>query len=91
MAVVVNKPIPEFEALATSGIKVSNQTHLGQTVVLYFYPKDGTPVCTKEAIEFSDHEDEFAEILNANVGKKLAVLPALMLLKLFLLTGTLCP
>ncbi|MDP3324180.1 MAG: peroxiredoxin, partial [Hydrogenophaga sp.] len=27
MAVVVNKPIPEFEALATSGIKVSNQTH----------------------------------------------------------------
>lgn len=32
------------------------------------------------------HEDEFAEILKANVGKKLAVLPALMLLKLFLFT-----
>ena len=40
MAVVVNKPIPEFEALATGGIKVSNQSHVGQTVVLYFYPKD---------------------------------------------------
>ncbi|KAL3802578.1 hypothetical protein ACHAW5_011333 [Stephanodiscus triporus] len=32
------------------------------------------------------HEDDFAEILTANVGKKLAVLPALMLLKLFLFT-----
>lgn len=28
-------------------------------VVLYFYPKDDTPGCTIEAIEFSDHEDEF--------------------------------
>jgi peroxiredoxin Q/BCP len=28
--------------------------------VLYFYPKDDTPGCTIEAIEFSDHEDEFA-------------------------------
>jgi peroxiredoxin Q/BCP len=28
-------------------------------VVLFFYPKDGTPCCTKEATDFSDHEDEF--------------------------------
>lgn len=27
--------------------------------VLFFYPKDGTPYCTQEAIEFSDHEEEF--------------------------------
>lgn len=34
---------------------------LGKTnVVLYFYPKDDTPGCTIEAIEFSDHEEEFA-------------------------------
>jgi thioredoxin-dependent peroxiredoxin len=32
-----------------------------KNVVLYFYPKDGTPVCTREAIEFSDSEDEFTE------------------------------
>lgn len=32
-----------------------------KNVVLYFYPRDGTPVCTREAIDFSDHEDEFAE------------------------------
>lgn len=29
-------------------------------VVLYFYPKDGTPGCTLQATDFSDHEDEFA-------------------------------
>jgi thioredoxin-dependent peroxiredoxin len=32
-----------------------------KNVVLYFYPKDGTPVCTREAIEFSDKEEDFAE------------------------------
>jgi peroxiredoxin Q/BCP len=30
------------------------------SVVLYFYPKDGTPGCTLVATDFSDHEDEFA-------------------------------
>lgn len=33
----------------------------GKTVVLYFYPKDDTPGCTVEAIEFSDLEEEFAK------------------------------
>ncbi len=31
-----------------------------KSVVLYFYPKDGTPSCTLLATDFSDHEDEFA-------------------------------
>lgn len=61
MAIVVNKPIPEFEANATSGIKVSNTTHLGQTLVLYFYPKDNTPGCTTEAMQFRDHHDKFVK------------------------------
>lgn len=30
-----------------------------KNVVLYFYPRDGAPVCTQQAIEFSDHEDQF--------------------------------
>jgi peroxiredoxin Q/BCP len=32
-----------------------------KNVVLYFYPRDGTPSCTMEAIDFSDHEDSFTE------------------------------
>jgi peroxiredoxin Q/BCP len=61
MAVVVNKPIPEFEALATGQLKVSNVSHLGQTVVLYFYPKDNTPGCTTEAMQFRDKYKDFAK------------------------------
>ncbi len=30
-----------------------------KNVVLYFYPRDGTPACTLQATDFSDHEDEF--------------------------------
>ncbi len=33
-----------------------------QHVVLYFYPKDDTPGCTMEALEFSDHEGEFERL-----------------------------
>lgn len=33
-----------------------------QHLVLYFYPKDDTPGCTLEAIDFTDHEDEFARL-----------------------------
>ncbi|MFN3830023.1 MULTISPECIES: peroxiredoxin [Tepidimonas] len=61
MAVVVNKPIPEFEAQATGGIKVTHQSHLGQILVLYFYPKDHTPGCTTEAMQFRDHYAEFVK------------------------------
>ena len=33
-----------------------------KNVVLYFYPKDGTPACTMQAIGFSDREDEFKRL-----------------------------
>ena len=61
MAIVVNKPLPEFEANATGGIKVTNTSHVGQVVVLYFYPKDNTPGCTTEAMQFRDHHKEFVK------------------------------
>ena len=40
----------------------------GKTVVLYFYPKDDTPGCTVEAIEFSDLEDEFIKLNSIILG-----------------------
>jgi peroxiredoxin Q/BCP len=61
MAIVVNKPIPEFEANATGGIKVSNTSHLGNVMVLYFYPKDNTPGCTTEAMQFRDKYKDFVK------------------------------
>ena len=61
MAIVVNKPLPEFEANATGGVKVSNTSHHGQMVILYFYPKDNTPGCTTEAMQFRDKFKEFSK------------------------------
>lgn len=60
MAIVVNKPLPEFEANATGGVKVTNTSHLGQILILYFYPKDNTPGCTAEGAAFRDLHREFA-------------------------------
>ncbi len=59
MTPVVNKALPEFEAHATGGVKVTPQSNLGHAVVLYFYPKDGTPGCTTEAMQFRDRYKDF--------------------------------
>ena len=61
MAIVVNKPLPEFEANATNGVKVSNTSHNGQVLILYFYPKDNTPSCTTEAMQFRDKYKDFVK------------------------------
>ena len=61
MAIVVNKPIPEFEANATGGLKVTNTSHNGAVLVLYFYPKDNTPGCTTEAMQFRDKYKDFVK------------------------------
>ncbi len=61
MAVVLNKSIPEFEAVATGGVKVTQHSHHGKIVVLYFYPKDNTPGCTTEAMQFRDKYKDFAK------------------------------
>ena len=61
MAIVVNKPLPEFEANATGGVRVTHNSHVGQTMVLYFYPKDNTPGCTTEAMQFRDRYKDFVK------------------------------
>ena len=46
---------PEFTANDQNGQSVSLADYKGQTVVLYFYPKDDTPGCTAEACDFRDN------------------------------------
>ena len=45
---------PEFEGLAESDDRVSLLSFRGQVVILYFYPKDNTPGCTRQACAFRD-------------------------------------
>jgi peroxiredoxin Q/BCP len=50
---------PEFSANTSGGGKISLTDYLGRNVILYFYPKDDTPGCTKEACAFRDHFADF--------------------------------
>ena len=52
---------PDFTANDQNGNKVKLSDLKGQKVVLYFYPKDDTPGCTKEACSFRDANDIYAE------------------------------
>jgi peroxiredoxin Q/BCP len=52
-------PAPDFTAAANGGGTVSLSDFKGRNVVLYFYPRDDTPGCTKEACGFRDRFAEF--------------------------------
>lgn len=52
---------PEFELQDQSGNTVRLADYAGKTVIVYFYPKDDTPGCTKEACSFRDNYSAFTE------------------------------
>jgi peroxiredoxin Q/BCP len=57
---VIGRPAPDFSLPSTTGENISLKQFKGKkTVVLYFYPKDATPGCTREACDFRDHTAEF--------------------------------
>lgn len=53
---------PDFELEADDGSTVSLRQFRGKEVILYFYPKDGTSGCTKEACDFRDSASWFDEM-----------------------------
>ncbi|MEG8945889.1 thioredoxin-dependent thiol peroxidase [Rosettibacter firmus] len=62
----VGKKAPSFSLPDSNGKKVSLKDFLGQKLILYFYPKDMTSGCTKEACDFRDNFPNF-EKLNVQV------------------------
>ena len=60
--VEAGKKAPAFSLKATDGSTIKLSELKGQPVVLYFYPKDDTPGCTKEACAFRDRSEEFKEL-----------------------------
>ena len=52
---------PDFSSKDQNGKDISLSDFAGKRVVLYFYPKDDTPGCTKEACSFRDADDIFRE------------------------------
>ena len=59
MALAVGTDAPNFTTIDDQGKNVSLSDFAGKTVVLYFYPKDDTPGCTKEAQSFKEQYDEY--------------------------------
>lgn len=67
MALSVGTLAPDFSVKDTHGNTVTLSAYKGKSVVLYFYPKDDTPGCTKEACSFRDN-------YSAYQGKDIVVL-----------------
>lgn len=59
---------PEFDLLGTDGKRHRLTEYRGNTVVLYFYPRDNTPGCTKEACAFRDHFPTFQGLNTVVLG-----------------------
>ncbi len=57
---IIGRPAPDFSLPSTTGENISLKQFKGKkTVILYFYPKDETPGCTREACSFRDLYAEF--------------------------------
>jgi len=67
-ALAVGDAAPDFDLAADGGGRVRLSDLTGKTVVLYLYPKDDTPGCTKEAQGFSAAAAEFAKAGAVVVG-----------------------
>jgi len=57
--VSLGKKVPDFTLPATGDQEISLSDFKGQNVVLYFYPKDSTPGCTREGQDFRDNHAKF--------------------------------
>ncbi|PMB32589.1 peroxiredoxin [Fischerella thermalis CCMEE 5205] len=61
MPLAVGTDAPAFTVKDTNGNTVSLSDFKGKTVVLYFYPKDDTPGCTKQACSFRDAKEQYTK------------------------------
>ena len=67
---ILNMAVPDFSAEMTGGKPFRLSDFRGRTLVIYFYPKDNTPGCTTEALQFRDLHPQFrsagAEIIGVS-------------------------
>jgi peroxiredoxin Q/BCP len=61
MTLKIGDPAPDFTLVSDQNESISLKKLRGQKVLLYFYPKDNTPGCTKEACDFRDSFHHFTD------------------------------
>ena len=59
MSVKPGQKIPDFSLSASGDKEISLSDFSGKNVVLYFYPKDSTPGCTREGLAFTENHNKF--------------------------------
>lgn len=59
MMIDINKHVSNFELPGTNNLQFKLSDYIGKEVVLYFYPKDSTPGCTNEGIDFKENINKF--------------------------------
>ncbi len=64
----VGDKVPAFQAESTGDQAFDSENYLGKNIVLYFYPKDSTPGCTQEGIDFRDHISDFESLDTVILG-----------------------
>ena len=58
---MLGKPVKDFSLPSTGGATFRLSEHKGKKLVLYFYPKDNTPGCTTEGVQFGELHKQFAK------------------------------
>ena len=58
-SIMLNQKVADFELPATSGKTFQLSQYVGKTLVIYFYPKDNTPGCTTQGMQFRDNYADF--------------------------------
>lgn len=66
-ALAPGKAVPDFSAQATGG-GFALSAYKGKTLILYFYPRDNTPGCTQQGVDFRNRYEEFTKAGAAIVG-----------------------
>jgi peroxiredoxin Q/BCP len=56
---MMHQAVADFQLAATSGKTFQLSDYLGKNLVIYFYPKDSTPGCTTQGIQFRDAYNDF--------------------------------
>lgn len=62
MSLKVNEKAPHFELRSTAGLAFSLDDYKGEPLIIFFYPKNFTSVCTKEVCEFRDAFATFRDL-----------------------------
>ena len=58
----LNEKVPNFELEGTSNLAFNLKDFVGKYIIIYFYPKDSTPGCTNEGIDFTKNIDKFKKL-----------------------------